>query len=191
MVYKGDKYYIEEVLKGNVNAFSFIVNRHKDNAFNLAVKICGRREEAEEVAQDAFLKAYRSLGEFKHKCSFTTWLYRIVYNTSVSYLRARKRVVLSLEDFPADAKDFMGSCETDEEAEREYRNALVNFAIQKLEMEDRALITFFYFDELSVDEIMEITGISRQNIKTKLFRARRKMLMTIEKNERIKEVQHG
>ena len=85
----------------------------------------------------------------------------------------------------------MGSCETDEEAEREYRNALVSFALQKLEMEERALITFFYFDELSADEIVEITGISKQNVKTKLFRARRKMLMTIEKNERITEVQHG
>jgi len=191
MDFKGDKYYIDEVLRGNTNAFTFIVDRHKNNVFNLAVKICGNREEGEEIAQDAFLKAFRSLNDFRHKSSFATWLYRIVYNTSISYLRTRKREVLSLEDFPADANDFIGTGESEESAEREYREALVNFALQKLNESDRALITLYYYEELNLAEISEITGISRDNVKIRLFRARKKMLEDIEKSENKKLIYHG
>lgn len=191
MAYKGDAYYIEEVLKGNTGAFAFLVNRHKDNVFNLAVRICGNREEAEEIAQDAFLKVYRALSEFRQKSSFATWLYRIVYNTSISYLRARRREVLSLEDFPADATDFIGCSESEEIAEREYRDALINFALQKLNESDRAVVTLFYYEEMSHAEIATITGITKENIKIRLHRARKKMLEDIERCERKKTTHHG
>jgi len=64
-----DKYYIEQVLDGKINAFSNLVDRHKDKAYNLAFRICGNPEEAEEVAQDAFLKAFRSLKNFRMKAA--------------------------------------------------------------------------------------------------------------------------
>lgn len=190
MTYKGDLYYIEEILAGNSNAFTYIVDRHKDKAFNLAYRICGNYEEAEEIAQDSFLKAYRSLGGFQMKSSFATWLYRIVYNTSISHVRLKKKGVLSLEDFPADAKDFIGNNTSEEEAEREYRTSLINFALQKISEEERGLISLFYYDEMNMDEIEEVTGISKSNIKVKLFRARQKMLGIIEKIEKKKNVYH-
>ena len=80
MDYKGDIYYIGQVLDGKTNVYAHIVDRHKDHAYNLALRICGNREDAEEIAQDAFVKAYRSLTNFKMKSSFATWLFRIVYN---------------------------------------------------------------------------------------------------------------
>jgi RNA polymerase sigma factor (sigma-70 family) len=183
MEYIGDKTYIEQVLAGNGNAYSHIVDRHKDKAFNLAYRICGNFEEAEEILQDSFLKAFRSLRSFKMKSSFSTWLYRIVYNTSISHVRTRKTKVLSLEDFPADIIDFADNDTSSEEAEKEYRNALINFALQKITEEERALITLFYYDEMSPEEIEDVTGISRSNLKVKLFRARRKMYGILEKAE--------
>lgn len=183
---KGDIYYIEEVLAGSVNAFATLVDRHKDKAFNLAFRICGNREEAEEIAQDAFVKAFRSLKNFRKKSSFATWLYRIVYTTSISLVRTRKKGVLSLEDFPADAVDFMGTDKTEEDAEEEYRNSLVSFALQKISEEERGIVTLYYFNELKIEEISEITGISRQNIKVKLFRARARMADILRKTERKK-----
>lgn len=191
MAYKGDAYYIQEVLKGSTAAFSFLINRHKDNVFNLAVRICGNREEAEEIAQDAFLKVYRALSEFRQNSSFATWLYRIVYNTSISYLRARRREVLSLEDFPADATDFIGCCESEEIADREYRDALINFALQRLNESDRAIITLCYYEEMSQTEIATITGISKENIKIRLHRARKKMLEDIERCQKKITTHHG
>ncbi len=186
MDYKDDITYIEQILKGKINAFSYIVEHHKDNAYNLAFRITGNAEDAEEIAQDSFLKAYRSLKSFKMKSSFSTWLYRIVYNTAISHVRIKKKRILSLEDFPADSKDFLGNNTTEEEAEREYRNSLVNFALQKINQEERALISLFYFDEMSVEEIALVTALTKSNIKVRLFRARIKMLEIIEKTEKKK-----
>jgi len=178
-----DKHCIEKVLAGNVNAFSCLVEAHKDKAFNLAFRICGNREEAEEIAQDAFLKAYKSLSDFRMKSSFATWLYRIVYNTAVSLVRTRKGKVLSLEDFPADAVDFLSTTENEEEAAGEYKNALINFALQNIPEDERGLITLYYYNELPSDEISKITGINKTNLKVKLFRARQKMAGIIRKAE--------
>jgi RNA polymerase sigma factor (sigma-70 family) len=176
-------YYIDEVLAGNVNAFSYIVDRHKNKVYNLAFRICCNREEAEEIAQDSFMKTYRALGSFKRKSSFSTWLYRIVYNTAISYVRLKKREVLSLEDFPADATDFIGTGTSDEEAENEYRKSLISFAFQKISEEDRSLITLHYYEEMSIEELSDVTGISKSNVKVKLFRARQKMLQIFENAE--------
>ena len=176
--------YIDQVLQGNINAFTYIIDRHKDKAFNLAFRICCNREDAEEIAQDSFLKAYRALGSFKRKSSFSTWLYRIVYNTSVSFVRVKKKEVLSLEDFPADTRDFMGTGISEEEAEIEYRRSLINFAFQKISEEDRSLITLHYYEDMSTEEISEVTGISKSNVKVKLFRARQKMLQIFENAEK-------
>ena len=176
--------YIDQVLQGNINAYTYIIDRHKDKAFNLAFRICCNREDAEEIAQDSFLKAYRALGSFKRKSSFSTWLYRIVYNTAVSFVRVNKKEILSLEDFPADAIDFLGTGISEEEADIEYRRSLINFAFQKISEEDRSLITLHYYEDMSTEEISEITGISKSNVKVKLFRARQKMLQIFENSEK-------
>lgn len=190
MDYKGDIYYIGQVLEGKPNAFSYVVDQHKNKAFNLAFRICGNHEEAEELAQDSFLKAYRALSSFKMKSSFATWFYRIVYNTAISHVRLKRKGVLSLEDFPADATDFIGTNTNEEEAEKEYRNSLVNFALQKITEEERGLISLYYYEEMSTDEIADVTGISKSNIKVKLFRARQKMQEIIEKAEKKKLIYH-
>jgi len=182
--------YIDKVLEGNVNAYSVIVDRHKDRVYNLAFRICCNHEEAEEISQDSFLKAYRALGSFKRKSSFSTWLYRIVYNTAISQVRAKRREVLSLEDFPADAADFIGTGTTEEEDENEYRRSLLDFAFQKISDEERSLITLHYYEDMSTEELSEITGISKSNIKVKLFRARQKMLQVIENTENKKTVSY-
>jgi RNA polymerase sigma factor (sigma-70 family) len=181
---KGDTYYIGQVLTGNQNAFGFLVDKHKDHVYNLALGICGNREEAEEISQDAFIKVYRSLAQFKMKSSFATWLYRIVYNTAISSVRTKKKAPLSLEDFPADATDFMSVNTNENQAEDEYKRSLVNFALQKISEEERGLIDLYYYEELKTEEISEITGISKANIKVKLFRARQKMLEIIKKVEK-------
>jgi len=190
MEYNGDIIYVNQVKAGNINAFSFLVDRHKDNVYNLAFRISGNHEEAEDIAQDSFIKAYRALNGFKLKSSFSTWLYRIVYNTAISQVRTRKKGVLSLDDFPVDATDFIGYDSTEEEAEKEYRNSLINFALQKIDAEGRSLICLYYYKEMSIMEISDVTGISKSKVKVKLFRTRQKMLEIIEKVEKKKLVSY-
>ena len=190
MEYRGDIFYIGQVLEGKVNAFSHIVDRHKDHVFNLALKICGNREDAEEVAQDSFIKAFRSLSGFKMKSSFATWLYRIVYNSSISHLRSRKKGILSIEEFPADASDFLSGFTDEEEALEQYMRSLVSFALQKLGEEERAIITLFYYEGMDTEKIAAVTGISRQNVKVRLFRARQKMSEIIVNAEKKNIIYH-
>jgi len=190
MDYRNDISYINKVLGGKIDAFTYLVEKHKDKAYNLAFRICGNREDAEEVAQDAFLKAYRSLKNFKMKSSFATWLYRIVYNTAVSLVRSRKKGLLALEEFPADAVDFLGFDNNEEEAANDYTNSLVNFALQKISEEERGLVTLYYYNDLDAAEIAGITGISKSNIKVKLFRARQKMAEIIRKAEKKNVLYH-
>ena len=187
MSYREDRYYIDKVIKGNRQAFSALVEKHQDNVYSLALKICSSREDAEEVAQDSFLKAFRSLDSFKGKSSFATWLYRITYNTAISCVRKKNYKVLSLEEFPADASDFLRSGASEDFAENEYRKSVLAFALQRLNPEDRALISMHYIQDMDLDEIIDIVKITKSNLKVRLHRARKKMEETLLLNLKTKE----
>ncbi|MFW6275762.1 MAG: sigma-70 family RNA polymerase sigma factor, partial [bacterium] len=95
---KDDNFYIEEVLKGKTNYFSYIVERYQDIVFSIAFKVLKNREDAEEMAQESFIKAYKSLHTFRGKAKFSTWMYRITYNTCISEVRKRKINFTSTDD---------------------------------------------------------------------------------------------
>jgi RNA polymerase sigma factor (sigma-70 family) len=179
MSYPGDKYYIDKVIKGNRNAFAGLVEKYQDKVYTLSLKICNRPEDAEEVAQDSFMKAFKSLSSFKGNSSFSTWLYRITYNTAISCVRKKNYKVLKIEDFPADASDFLMDDGSEDFAEMEFRKTLLSFALQKLSADDRAIISLHYLQGLSLDEIMDIVKLSKSNLKVRLHRARKKMEETL------------
>ena len=95
---KDDRYYISKVLEGDMQAFSYLVDKYKDMVFTLAFRILKNRENAEEVAQDSFVKVYQNLKKFKSKSKFSTWLYRIVYNTAISRVRVKQNPTMSIDD---------------------------------------------------------------------------------------------
>jgi len=176
MEYKGDNWYIKLVLGGDVHAYANLVDRYKDMVFTLAARMLHNREEAEEVAQDTFLKAYRSLQTFRGQAKFSTWVYKITYNTCISRLRKKKQAVCSIDE-----ADLSGSMAAEAEnglgkLEKEERRMLVNRALEELEEEDVFLITLYYYDDRPMDEIAGITGLSRNHVKVKLFRARKRMM---------------
>jgi RNA polymerase sigma-70 factor (ECF subfamily) len=176
-----DQHYINLILDGNTNAFSVLVNRYKDLVFTLTLRMLKNREEAEEVAQDSFIKAYKSLNRFKGDSKFSTWIYKIAYNASLDRLKKNKK---HYNDVPID--------EFTEHQVKTIDNALDNLeskeqtkAIQDcialLPSEDSFLLTLYYFDEISLDEISQTVGLTSNNVKVKIFRARKK-LATILKN---------
>jgi RNA polymerase sigma factor (sigma-70 family) len=170
-----DKYYIERILKGDVNAFTTLVERHKRMVYTFALKMVKVPEDAEEIAHDAFIKAYQSLGSFKQQSKFSTWLYRIVFNECVSRLRKKKLETLSIDE------PRFRYLEAEETAsiltqlnDREQKVILIK-AVDKLPDDERSLITLFYLQECTIKEIVEITGYSESNVKIKLFRARKRL----------------
>jgi len=158
-----------------MNAFSFLVEKHKRMAYTLALKLVQVPEDAEEIAQDGFVKAYQSLKQFKGESKFTTWLYKIIYHTAISRLRKKQMEIISMDN---DQNRNFDVCETDHFLSQltiEEQSVLVRTAVDRLPAEERALVTLYYLNECSVKEITNITGDSESNVKIKLFRARKKL----------------
>jgi len=176
MNYSGDNYYIEKILSGDTSAYAHLVNRHKDMVFTIANRILKNREDAEEIAQDAFLKAYNSLSKFKQKAKFSTWLYSIVYNTAISRTRKKQLEVQAFDDHIIENYTFdeikTGMNEIDPEEQKKF----INEAIDELPETESILITLYYKEENSIDQVSEILGMSSSNVKVKLHRIRKKLL---------------
>ncbi len=171
-----DSHYIEQILQGNHKAFEHLVNKYKDMSYTIAYRILRQEQEAEECVQDAFMKVYRSLASFKEGAKFSTWLYKIVYNSALSRLKSHighSTLFVSIDD--------KGSAES-EGFQFELKNAdqkkYIQLALDRLEKQDSLLLTLFYLSELSIEEIEGITSLSVGNIKVRLHihRARKRLL---------------
>lgn len=175
MTQNTDQDYIEQIRAGNVNAYAMLVTKYKAMTFTLALRVVGNREDAEEVAQDTFVKAYKALDTFKGTSKFSTWLYRIVYNTSLDYVKKKKRVVLSEHIDEINESDIGTMQDAMSYLEAKEKKQMIESALSKLPEEERVLLTLFYFEELSLKEISEIVKISYDNVKIKLHRSRKKL----------------
>ena len=170
-----DEHYIERVLNGDQSSFAFLVERHKNMAFTIANRMLRNREEAEEITQDAFLKAYRSLKEFKKKSKFSTWLYKIVYNLCVSQLRKKKPNVYSMDDDENQHFELPEVAYKMDDLEQRDQKKYLEKAIEQLNEEEQTIILLFYHEDFSSEEIAGIVNLSVSNVKVKLFRARKKL----------------
>lgn len=164
---------ISLVLKGDQAIYSQLVNRYQNMIFTIALRYVKSREDAEEIAQDAFVKAYRSLASFKGNSKFSTWLYTIATTTSLTFLRKKKLDVQSLdnENVFAAANNIDGGM-TANYIEQKSKINMVNQAINLLSPEDAEVITLFYKGEQSLEEIAEVLGKEPNAVKVQLHRAR-------------------
>lgn len=169
---------IRQIIDGATDRYAELVELHQSEVFALIVRIVGSEEEAEELTQDVFLKAYTNLRQFRAKSSFSTWLYRIAYNEAMSHTRRRKEVTIPLDErrvAQVSEHELEGweSSELEEEIER-----LIG-AIESLPSEERALITMFYYNDFTAERCAEITKQSVANVKTKLHRIRKKLYLMV------------
>ncbi len=180
MTINNDQLYIEKVLKGDTNSFAFLVDKYKDMVFSLALKVVKNREEAEEVSQDTFIKAFKSLQKFKGDSKFSTWLYKIAYNNCMDRVKRISR------SYNTDAIDevvenrIKATDDVMKTIERKERALIIKECLLELPEDERSILWFFYFEELSLKEITEVTAYSENNVKVKLHRARKKLLAVIE-----------
>ena len=168
-----DKDLIARVLSGEQQVYAELVRRYQDFVFTLALRYAPVREDAEEIAQDVFVKAYRALPDFRGASKFSTWLYTIVHSTSLSFLRRKRPDIRSLDDEKVFslAANHPGSSAVGA-VEQKSRAAMVNRAIGMLSTSDATLITLFYKMEQSLDDIATIMEIEPNTAKVKLHRAR-------------------
>jgi RNA polymerase sigma-70 factor (ECF subfamily) len=158
---------IDKILAGDEAAYAELVNRHKSYAFAIAHRILQSWADAEEAAQDAFIKAYHHLSGFNREAKFSTWLYRIVFNTAITYKRKNKRQFESIEGVVLEY-----SAGNEGPLERQDKQKYINIALQKLNEADRTALTLFYMEEFSLEEIASVTGMQANTAKVRIHRAR-------------------
>ena len=183
---------ISRVLRGEQQVFAQLVERYQSYVFTLALRMIESREDAEEVSQDIFVKAYRSLADFRGDSKFSTWLYTIVRTSCITFLRKKKLDTTSIDN----EKTFI-QVENQESGfkanliEQKSRHAMVNKAIQMLSPDDAQIITLFYKSEQSLDEMGIILGLEPNTVKVKLHRARQRLREKMEKyfSHEVRELQ--
>lgn len=168
---KDDQPNIDAILSGDSKEFSILVDTYKNVVFTVALRMLKNREEAEEVAQDTFIKVYKSLGKFKGDSKLSTWIYRIAYNTCLDRLKKSDRnknnlAIDEIEGFEIKSVDnALDGIVKSEKAQ------LVRNCIEKLSPKDAVLVTLFYLEEKNLTELGEILNANENSVKVALFRA--------------------
>ena len=186
-----DNEIISRVLQGEQKAYAELVNRYQGYVFTLTLRLIKSREDAEEVAQDVFIKAYRSLADFRGESKFSTWLYTITSTTSITFLRKKKLDVHSLDNEKVfEMADSQHSGFRANMVEQKSRVNMVNQAIALLSPDDAEVITLFYKAEQNLEEIGKILRLETNTVKVRLHRARTRLKEKMEKhfNEEVKNI---
>ena len=174
-----DQLHIKKVIDGDTNSFSYLVEKYKDYVFNLALKIMKNREEAEEISQDTFIKAFKNLSKFKGESKFSTWLYRITYRTALDRIKKNKNKILNTPIDEFTIHQIKSVEDTLQQIERKERAQIMNDCLLKLSEEERSILWLFYYEELTLKEIVNITPLSEANVKVKLHRGRKNLLTIV------------
>lgn len=174
-----DTYYIKRIVAGDTGCFACLLDKYSRPVHSLILKMVGNKEDAEELAQDVFMKVFRNLPSFKGDCSFSTWIYRIAYNTAISELRKKKQEFVAIEESQInnvsaeDVSEILEHTSVSEQLDK------LEIALAQLSPDERALILLFYHKEKTIEELTVITGLSASNAKVKLHRIRKKLFVLI------------
>lgn len=160
---------IKRAISGDSEALTMLINKYKDVAYNLALSITKNKEYAQDITQNSFLNVLENISRFRSDSKFSTWLYRIVYNQSIGYIKKTNRLN-SIKREPAAIVNYPESNENKNDDYQELYNA-----IDSLEDIEKNIIMLFYLAEKPVKEISIITNLSSSNIKVILHRTRKKL----------------
>lgn len=166
-----ERLFVEKILSGNSSAFAYFVDTYQSMAINIAYRICENMQDAEDVVQESYVKAYRNLHTFRLESKFSTWFYRIVFNTAVTFTKAKMWVID--DEVENVAFDLSSDLYTDNQIEMMETSEIVSHVLSQMPNAYGLLLNLFYLEDNSVKEIAEITGLNDSNVKVILFRARK------------------
>lgn len=190
MTINNDQYIINQVIEGDTKAFSILVDRYKDLVFTLAIRMLKQREEAEEVSQDVFVKVFKSLHKFKGDSKLSTWIYKVTYNTCLDAIKKHKRKHIEVKIDKYNAYDIEVIDDAFEKLADDDRQKEVKSCVEALASEDSFILTLYYFEELSLDEIAKITALKANNVKVKLHRARKRLAVIMKQKLEPEMINH-
>ncbi len=161
---------VARILDGHIEDFGYFLERYSEEAFAIVSRLVPQQEDAEELVQDAFVRAFNRLETFEGRSSFSTWICRIAYTTAVSWLRKRHVKYLSMDDQPQ-----LSETEIDETLDDETRVEELRRTIELLKPDEQTLITLYYYDNRPLQDIAYILDVEPTTLATRLHRIRRKL----------------
>lgn len=179
---------INSVINGNVEDFELLVLEHQKLVYNIALKMVGNAHDAEDVAQDAFVKAYNSLQNFRGDSKFSVWIYRLTSNVALDFLRTKKRhnhisfSQYNTEDEPMEIEVSDSRYAPETEFEKKELQEAVNRGLLELPPDHREILLLRELSGLSYDEIAERLELEYGTVKSRIFRARKKLCNILEKD---------
>ena len=186
-----DRKLINQVVRGNQQAFKTLIRQNERLVAHMVYRIVDNDEDRQEICQDVFLKVYQNLKSFNFQSKFSTWIATIAYRQSINYLKKKKKVFVN--DFDVEHPQQLESGFIDNQTpeslfSQKDTKSLVHGLIEKLPVQYRTVLTLFHLEEMSYQEIVEITGMPEGTVKNYLFRAR-KLLKEKLKNYIVREEQ--
>ncbi|MBS1950040.1 MAG: hypothetical protein OJF59_002311 [Cytophagales bacterium] len=176
ITFKEEYALIDRILSGEESLYAVLVNRYKSYAYTIALKVVQNKVEAEEIAQDGFIKAFQYLKKFNKEAKFSTWLYRIVFNAAISHKRKNKQPFESVENKRVEYPERI-----DNNLEREDKKYFVNRAMEKLSDADRLAVQLYYLKEFTLEETAEMMGQNINTLKVRVHRARQRLADELKK----------
>ncbi len=161
---------INQILNGNMNAFTFLVSRYQKLVVHITGRLIQRHDELEDVCQEVFLKVYQNLGKYRNECKLSTWIATIAYNSSINYLRKFKKGDEVNPDDSAALRNLSDYNSVDYEKTDLHR--YIREQIENLPVQYRTVLTLYHLEEFSYQEIEQITGMPEGTVKSYLFRAK-------------------
>ena len=165
---------VQRCVQGDTEAFSQLVTRFERPLFNVALRVLHDHEEARDVVQTAFLRAWKHLGSYRPEHRFFSWIYRIAYNEAVNQLRKRRTEPLDDQLVSTDRRP-------DEAAADEQTAMMVEQAVKELDEDLRQVIVLRHWLDQSYDEMAETLGIPAKTVKSRLFTARQRLAKVLQK----------
>jgi RNA polymerase sigma-70 factor (ECF subfamily) len=166
---------IRDIVEGNTALFGTLVERYQNMAITIAFRLTGNMQDAEDIVQNAFVKAFHNLHRFQQKSKFSTWLFRIVYTTSLSAIskNTQKKQYIDYQYFAEGESAF--TWDHIAEMEKEEQKKIINQALVQLHPSETLVISLYYWEDFSVKEVSEVSGLSIENVKIKLYRGRKNL----------------
>jgi len=175
-----DQLLIQRLVNGDQQALEELMERYQHYVYTILSSML-HDHEAAEASQDTFIKVYRGINRFEQNAKLTTWIYKIAYRTGLDYLKKRRRHT-SFDDVDYDLM-FAADAQIEGRLDRVDLNNSIVYLLKQLKADEAAILRLFYFYEMNIHEVSEITSLSVSNVKVKLHRSRLKMKELIEKNK--------
>lgn len=178
--------WLTQAIKGDPQAFTQLVESYQKPVYNLCYRMLGNAEDAEDAAQETFLRAYRSMRRYDSSRPFSTWLLSIAAHYCIDQIRRRRMAIVSLEDLPVpDVPDPTPGLESKVSLKEEQRR--LRLVLDKLDPTDRAAVVMYYWYDFSYEEICQSLSLTLSAVKSRMHRARKAMALQYQEQQRMNQ----